>query len=330
MSPTNHSPRTAAHFSTWLIGATLITACSLTVPSESSLFGASTSGKGGTGGIAEEGGMPGGGAPEGGGAAGGSPDAGAGNETHTGGSNVGGGAEMGGEPGEGGIGGEPGVIELPPAVLVLHYDFDDLTTLIAKDSSGNGKDGTLAGLSLPIGIAGHISGALSLNGVQKQYVQLPNHILEGKNGVSVASWIKLSQALAWDRLFDFNGGESEWFYFSPTGWNDNTKTFGTRCATRTTAALAPEIMMTATISINEWHHVAVVFAKPFLRYYLDGVMQAEQADMSFGPDSLGDTTQNWIGRSVYAADPYLTGQVDDFRLYSGALTGAQVADLAAM
>lgn len=57
---------------------------------------------------------------------------------------------------------------------------------------------------------------------------------------------------------------------------------------------------------------------------------ASQADMTFGPDSLGDTTQNWIGRSVYAADPYLTGQVDDFRLYSGALTSAQVAALASM
>ncbi|MES1177057.1 MAG: LamG domain-containing protein [Myxococcales bacterium] len=330
MSPTNHSPRTAARLSTWLIAATLVTACSLTVPSESSLFGASTSGKGGGSGASEDGGRPAGGAPEGGSTTGGRPDAGAGNETHSGGSTVLGEAGMGGEPGEGGSGGEPPVIELPPAVLVLHYDFDDLTTLIAKDSSGNGKDGTLAGLSLPIGIAGHISGALSLNGAQKQYVQLPNRILEGKNGVSVASWIKLSQALAWDRLFDFNGGESEWFYFSPTGWNDNTKTFGTRCATRTTGALAPEIMMTATISINQWHHVAVVFAQPILRYYLDGVLQAEQTDMNFGPDSLGDTTQNWIGRSVYAADPYLTGQIDDFRLYSGALTSEEVAVLAAM
>jgi hypothetical protein len=52
--------------------------------------------------------------------------------------------------------------------------------------------------------------------------------------------------------------------------------------------------------------------------------------MTFGPDSLGDTNQNWIGRSVYAADPYLTGQVDDFRLYSGALTSDEVAGLAAL
>ena len=341
MSAKNNRHATATRLGIGLLGATLVAACSLTVPSESALFSSSHGGKSGTSGAAsEEGGAPNGGS---GGALLGEPsgtaghDAGAANDTKAGGSNVGGGAAdmagapgAAGEPAEGGAGGEPNVpIELPPAVLMLRYDFDDLTRLIAIDASGNGQDGTLAGTSLPVGIAGHIGGALSLNGSLKQYVELPTQVLKGLNGVSIASWIKLSQALAWDRLFDFNAGESEWFYFSPTGWNDTTKTFGTRCATRTTSALAPEIEMTSTIPINEWHHVAIVFAKPFLRYYLDGVMQSEQADVSFGPDSLGDTNQNWIGRSVYAADPYLTGQIDDFRLYSGALTAEQVADLAA-
>ncbi len=345
MRESNNRYATANRLGTWLmIGATLVTACSLTVPSESALFGSPHGGAAAISGAPsseggsphDEGGTGGTGFGEVSGA--GRHDGGAGNDSASGGGNVGGGADTGGPGGaageageaEGGAGGEPSVpIDLPPAVLMLRYDFDDLTQLIAKDISGNGQDGTLAGLSLPGGVAGHIAGALSLNGAQKQYVQLPTHLMQGFNGVSIASWIKLSQALAWDRLFDFNAGESEWFYFSPTGWNDTTKTFGTRCATRTTSTLAPEIEMTATIPINEWHHVAVVFAKPFLRYYLDGVLQSEQSDVSFGPDSLGDTNQNWIGRSVYAADPYLTGQIDEFRVYSGALTAAQVADLAA-
>jgi len=51
--------------------------------------------------------------------------------------------------------------------------------------------------------------------------------------------------------------------------------------------------------------------------------------LSFGPDGLGKTNQNWIGRSVYPTDPYLTGLVDDFRVYTGALTSEQIASLAA-
>ncbi len=309
------------------IAAALVSACSLTVPSETSLFGGGGKVEGGGSGgeISEGGDQPGGGG-------GGAPQAGASSAgAHAGG--AGGtapssGGAAGEDEGAAGAAGEPGLM-LPKAVLLIHYDFDDLTQLLALDKSGNGKDGTLNGLSLPLGVTGHLKGALSLDGTLKQYVQLPADILDGKDGVSVAAWIKLSQALAWDRLFDFNQGESSWFYFSPTGWNDNTKNLGTRCATRTTSALAPEIMMTETISVGFWHHVAVVFAKPVLRYYLDGALKSEIDTLSFGPSEVGKTNQNWIGRSVFAADPYLSGLVDDFRVYSGALTSAEIAELAA-
>jgi hypothetical protein len=335
---------TPTRLGAWSLGAMLITACSLTVPSEDTLFGGSAGtdeqgGSSGASGATAQGGTAGEGGrtAQAGSSMGGKQQGGMGNGQTSGAPGAAGaagaGAGAGGEAGdstgsEAGAGGEPGIV-LPPAILLIRYDFDDLSQLTAKDVSGNGNDGTLAGLSLPIAAAGHINGALKLDGAQKQYVQLPNDILEGRQGISIASWINLGQALAWDRLFDFNAGASTWFFFSPTGWNDDTKTFGTRCATRTTSALAPEIMMTETISIGTWHHVAVVFAKPFLRYYLDGVLKAERDGISFGPDGLGKTNQNWIGRSVYPADPYLTGMVDDFRVYTGALTSEQISNLAA-
>ena len=42
---------------------------------------------------------------------------------------------------------------------------------------------------------------------------------------------------------------------------------------------------------------------------------------------MGATTQNWIGRSQYASDPYLNGRVDDFRIYNNALSASQVMHL---
>ena len=318
-----------------LLGATLITACSLSIPSEETLFGAA----GGGGAGAMSGATAEGGAPDDGN--GGRTEGGAG--TNAGGKHQGGmggrpeptgGAANAGEAGEAtgpeaGAGGEPSIV-LPPAILLIRYDFDDLTQLTAKDVSGNGNDGVLAGTGgLPIAAQGHINGALKCDGALKQYVQLPNDILDGRQGISVAAWLYLEQATAWDRLFDFNSGESNWFYFSPTGWNPNTMSFGSRVAARTPSALAPEITMAETVSIKTWHHIAVVFAQPFLRYYLDGELKSERDGLSFGPGGLGKTNQNWIGRSVYAADPYLTGMVDDFRVYTGALTAEQVSTLAA-
>ncbi len=318
----NHSALRAAAASLGLVAA-----CSLSVPAEDELFGGGGSaGKQATGGSSSGGGTGG----KAGAEDGGEPTTEGGRDSSPGG---GGEPAQGGqapsEPGAGGQAGEPGVVQLPQAVLFLHYTFDDVSELIAEDITGNEHHGTLAGTSLPIGDVGKVDGALKLVGSLKQYVQLPNDVLDGKSGVSIASWIKLGQALAWDRLFDFNAGESNWFYFSPTGWNTNASTFGTRCATRTPGALAPEIMLSETVSINVWHHVTVVFAKPYLRYYLDGKLKSEISNVSFDSGDLGKTNQNWIGRSVYAADPYLTGLVDDFRMYSGALSEEEISEIAA-
>jgi hypothetical protein len=53
------------------------------------------------------------------------------------------------------------------------------------------------------------------------------------------------------------------------------------------------------------------------------------AAMTRAPFRLGGTDKNWIGRSQFPSDPYFNGKVDDFRIYSGAMTAAQVAELAA-
>jgi hypothetical protein len=49
--------------------------------------------------------------------------------------------------------------------------------------------------------------------------------------------------------------------------------------------------------------------------------------MTHAPFRLGATGQNWIGRSQYGADPYFNGKIDDFRIYQGALSAAEVAAL---
>jgi hypothetical protein len=51
--------------------------------------------------------------------------------------------------------------------------------------------------------------------------------------------------------------------------------------------------------------------------------------MTHAPFRMRRTTQNWIGRSQYPADPYFNGKIDDFRIYHGALSAAEIAALAA-
>jgi len=246
-----------------------------------------------------------------------------------------GGAEAAGVGGEGGepsgSAGEGGVPEPlgPPARLLIHYRFDQFETSRAEDSSGNDLHGTFGGTTLPVETAGHLGSALALDSAQQQFVAMPPYVLRNRGSVSVACWLKLARAVAWDRLFDFNHGTDTWWFFSPTGWNSNTGNFGTRMALRTSSVQPVELQLTSTLPIQSWHHVAIVLSRPHLQYYQDGELAGALNDLPIGSDALGETSENWIGRSVFAADPYLSAAIDDFRVYTGALTASEVADLAA-
>jgi len=216
------------------------------------------------------------------------------------------------------------------ATLQVYYAFDDAVgSAVAADSSGNHRDGMLFGTSPPaFGSAGHRNGSLRFDGTQQQYVQLPPNLFATFDSISVACWINVAQAQIWDRLFDFNAGNTIWMYFSPTGWNSNTMMAGTHFAISSGALLDPEMMLTETVSLRTWHHVAIVLDAPSFIYYLDGVEKSRMTNMTLAPRDLGVTTQNWLGRSSFAADPYLSATLDEFRVYSGPLSPEEVAALA--
>ncbi len=62
--------------------------------------------------------------------------------------------------------------------------------------------------------------------------------------------------------------------------------------------------------------------------YVNGTAVGSNPDITIHPSDLGTTTQDWIGRSEYGGDPYLNAAVDDFNIYSRALSAAEVATLA--
>ena len=72
-------------------------------------------------------------------------------------------------------------------------------------------------------------------------------------------------------------------------------------------------------------HVAAVVdsANASLTLYLDGTLETARA-FSGALSELTDVN-NWLGRSQYIADSSFAGSIAEFRLYSAALSGPQVA-----
>lgn len=80
----------------------------------------------------------------------------------------------------------------------------------------------------------------------------------------------------------------------------------------------------STLSTGVWHQVAVTLSAPTGVLYLDGLPVGTNSAMTLNPSGLGSTANNYIGKSQWN-DPYLNGQIDEFRIYGVALSPAEIA-----
>ncbi len=204
------------------------------------------------------------------------------------------------------------------ASLRAWLPFDEGAGAVANDVTGHGWNGTLIGN--PAWVNGYRNTAVSLNG-SGQYVSLPDGAVSNLNDFSIAAWVNVSALATWDRFFDFGTGTSDYLFLTPDS-GAGTWRFG---ITTNGNTAEQQLNGPAGFPTGGWHHVAVTASAGTGILYLDGGPVATNSGMTLTPARLGVTTQNWIGRSEWSLDPYLTGAVDDFRIYSGALSAGDVA-----
>ncbi len=203
---------------------------------------------------------------------------------------------------------------------LVHYPFSETSGTSTADASGNGKTGTLnGGASFSAGQSGN---AVTLNGTNG-YVGMPAGIANGATEVTVATWVKANGLSNWTRIFDIGTGASNYMFLSPQPGGA-----GLRFAITTGGNGAEQqINSTTAFPTGVWKHVAVTISGSTGRLYVDGVQVAANSNMTLNPSSLGNTTQNWLGRSQFSGDPYFNGQIDDFRIYSRALSASEIGVL---
>ncbi len=204
------------------------------------------------------------------------------------------------------------------AGLVAYYKFDETGGTTCADSSGNGQTATLVGnASFSPGVSNN---ALLLSGAG-QYAVLPTGIVDGLTSCTISVWVNLISTTTWNRVFDFGTGTNAYWALTPKSGNDTLRTLITIAGNT-----QEHDVDTPTFGINAWHHVAVTLDGATSTLFFDG-SQVAQGAVTLTPASLGPTTQNWLGRSQFTSDPYLNGQLDNFRIYSRVLNGTEVAEL---
>lgn len=201
---------------------------------------------------------------------------------------------------------------------IVHYKFDQTSGTTVTDASGNGRNATLIGAAS--WVAGKLNNAVNLSG-SNQYVRLPAGLVGGLNNFTIATWVKLDTVSVWSRIFDFGTGTTTNMFLTPSA--GSTIRFA---ITTGGNGAEQQINGRAVLSAGSWKHVAVTLSGNLGILYVDGVEVGRNANITLRPSSLGYTNQNYLGRSQYY-DPYLDGQLDDFRIYDRALSGTEIQGL---
>jgi hypothetical protein len=204
----------------------------------------------------------------------------------------------------------------PPKLL--HYTFDDDSGNTVVDSSGAGHDGTRVGAT-PIDGAG--GGALEFDGTG-------DHVEAGSlddmgTAWSVALWFR-SRAVEDGRSI-FEGNWTDDFLNPSSGL---TITMGANGGGYVGYNLGDWGTYIGSIGAGEWHHVVVAYDEGIATGYFDGRKTFEipgvESPASFSNIQLGRGTAPGAFEDL---SPYFEGDVDDVRVYAGALNWIHVGDL---
>jgi hypothetical protein len=201
---------------------------------------------------------------------------------------------------------------------VLQFSESQGTTV--ADSSGNAHDGTLMnGAQWTQGRQGN---AVLLDGVD-DYVALPAKLVSDLADFTIAVWVFWDGGSNWSRIFDLGSGPTHYMFLTPKAEDGSM-----RFAINLMNGWGDQALSAAALPTGQWVHVAVTLSGTTGTLYVNGSAVATNTAMTHAPFRMRSTTQNWIGRSQYPRDPYFKGKIDDFRIYNGALSAAQVAALA--
>ncbi len=212
--------------------------------------------------------------------------------------------------------------------LIGWWKFDEGSGTNVADSSGNGNNGVLGGN--PTWITGLIGKALSFNGNGQVVNVLNTNIAEGLAHVTATFWIQGTnlqqgvlasenhQASIFGKIVP-TGGQQGWGVFNDVNPDSVVAYAEDQPGNYVESSHAP-----TGFNDGRWHFIAAVFqgtSAPLV--YVDTIPYPGSLEMGGGSvTSIANTNMLVIGGDDSGLD--MSGTLDDFRLYSRALTTQEI------
>lgn len=204
-----------------------------------------------------------------------------------------------------------------PAVLAHRYSFTSDASDSVGGSAWNGtlpNGGTFAG------------GQVSLASASSQYIKLPAGILSNYSAVTIETWVTFPDQLPANCFFygfgntDGSGAGENYIFCAPQAGRIAITAADPGYTGEQNASGAGDLSFHTNL------HVTAVYNPPagYVALYTNGVLAAMNNSVTVSMSSVASVL-NYIGRSLYSADPYPDMSVDEFRIYNGALQSNEIA-----
>lgn len=205
----------------------------------------------------------------------------------------------------------PSQAQIPTNGLVAYYPFKGN----AKDSSGNGNNGTVIAATRTTNMFGDTSQAYYFSGTSPYIDCGRGTSLNSVSALTLSAWIK-TDTLAGriiSKRCSIGGGNdggyeldiaNPWLRFGYNGY----------------------IYATVNISayLNTWIHVAATFDGAYSTLYINGVGTVPNASPAM---NAADTANLTIGKSYSIPQTYFRGSIDEVCIYNRALNDAEIQSL---
>jgi hypothetical protein len=185
-------------------------------------------------------------------------------------------------------------------------------------------------------------GAVLLGGANSgEYVNLHNEILSKLTSVTLEAWLTWAGPSSgeWQRVFDFgddltmaegNQSTGRTYLFMTPRVPDPEQPFLRVAFQGPTVSREAAITATRALPSGSAVHVAFTFddTEKRLALYINGELDVERVldattDVPMSLSTIHDINC-WLGRSQFSRDADFGGSIDEFRIYSSALTALQV------
>jgi Concanavalin A-like lectin/glucanases superfamily len=216
---------------------------------------------------------------------------------------------------------------LPPGAdlsngLIAYLKFDDGTGIAARDSSGNGNNGTLQRLNAATAwVSGYLGTAVDIAGTGLVAIEQSVGLNSLSNGFTISAWVNRTGdgTIAARRSV---GGLGFLYRFFITGGRLGLQINSSNGA-------RADFLGANVVPTGQWVHVAAVYDQLNARVFLGGVTNGEQRyELPVGPENSAFVLGASEGATADATADHLFGQIDEVAVYNRALSAVEVAAVA--